>query len=86
MTDTRRGTTLIELVVVLLLLGLLMGLVVPALTTVRSGRTASTAVDSVRLTAVRRGVPVVGRANDSSAAFLALPDGRLLGVGSDSAR
>ena len=86
MIATRAGTTLIELVVVLLLVGLLMGLVVPALTAVRHSAPGSATMDSIRLAAVRRGQPVARPATDSVTAFFALPDGRIVGGEHDSAR
>jgi type II secretory pathway pseudopilin PulG len=64
------GTTLIELIVVLALVGLLFGVTVPALTAIPADGSGRQAADSLRVLAVRSGQLVVG---DS---LVALPDGR----------
>ena len=79
MMTTRRGTTLIELIVVLAIVALLFGVAVPALTAVPE-HPAEAAVDSLRLEAVRSGRVTRG---DS---LIALPDGRTLARGAPDAQ
>lgn len=71
LTRGREGSTLIELLIVLVVLALLTGLVTPALTAVPEVD-ASDAETRVRLSAVRSGVTIV---TDS---LVALPDGRVI--------
>lgn len=85
MTNHRRGTTLVELIVVLFLLALLMGLVVPALTAVPRQVSGGAAMDSLRLASVQAGRPLAHPATDSMPAFYGLPDGRIVGAVRDSA-
>jgi prepilin-type N-terminal cleavage/methylation domain-containing protein len=74
-----RGSTLIELIVVLALIALLFGVAIPALTAIPApGEGAG--LDSLRLAAVRSGEVVRG---DSIVAF---PDGRVVRTGGTDGR
>jgi prepilin-type N-terminal cleavage/methylation domain-containing protein len=76
---TARGSTLLELVVVLALVALLFGVAIPALTATPAAQDRA-AADNLRWAAVAAGAP---RVNDS---LLALPDGRTLARGGERAR
>ena len=69
------GSTLIELIVVLVLIALLFGVTIPALTAVPRTASAEGSLDSLRYAAVRSGAVIIG---DSVVAF---PDGRTLARG-----
>ena len=74
------GSTLIELIVVLVIVAILFGVTIPALTAVPAGASGHQGTDSLRLAAVRSGQVVRG---DS---LTALPDGRTLTGGGPDAR
>lgn len=79
------GSTLIEMIVVLVIVGLIFGLAVPALTAVPRGGVAVQPADSAVAVAVARGRPVLQR-RDSGRTLLALPDGRVIVGGGTDAR
>lgn len=66
------GSTLLELIVVLAIIGLLFGVTIPALTALPETRSARSVADSLRATSAAEGRLVVG---DSIVAF---PDGRVM--------
>ena len=79
-----RGTTLVELTVTLLVLGLLTGLAVAAVGSLRRPPSSpwADAIGRARTAAVRTGQPVaVG--GDSGVRAVLLPDGRAIGPGLD---
>lgn len=78
--DSASGSTLLELIVVLAIMGLLFGVAVPAMTAIPEARSARSATDSLRAVAATEGRLVRG---DSALAF---PDGRLLLRGAADAR
>jgi prepilin-type N-terminal cleavage/methylation domain-containing protein len=77
---TRRGSTLLELLVVLVLVGFLFGIAVPALAAGPRRNTTHSVTDSLRAQAAREGRMVVGDF------LIAFPDGRLLRRGAPDAR
>jgi prepilin-type N-terminal cleavage/methylation domain-containing protein len=91
----RRGVTLVELLVVLMLLGIIFGMSGAALASLAAPRQSAVIqrLTAARARAVRRGVPIRatddcagGARNDSGwskSAVLFLPDGRALGPGVD---
>ncbi|MEO6059949.1 MAG: prepilin-type N-terminal cleavage/methylation domain-containing protein [Candidatus Limnocylindria bacterium] len=81
-----RGTTLIELIVVLAIVGLLFGVAIPALTSVPPTVSDESGLDSFRLASVRSGAVTHRALRDTVAAMTALPDGRLIGGGRHDAR
>jgi prepilin-type N-terminal cleavage/methylation domain-containing protein len=79
-----RGTTLVELLVVLLILGLMAGASAFAVAGFRPPAKADRAVrlDRLRAQAIRTGEPV-SVSEDSGSVIRFLPDGRALGRGLD---
>ena len=77
---TTRGSTLLELLVVLALVGFLFGIAVPALAAGPTRQGTLSVTDSLRAQAAGEGRMVIG---DSLIAF---PDGRLLTRGATDAR
>jgi len=75
------GTTLIELVVVLAILGLLLGISGLALASLRptAGDVRQAAIASARRDALQRGTAITIAADDSGGMLRFLPDGRAIG-------
>ena len=87
---TARGTTLIELIVALAVLGIVLGVSTAALSAIHRDvpPPALARVEAARERALRLGVPVrIDRPDSSSAgtaaSLLLLPDGRVIGAGFD---
>ncbi len=84
---TRRGLSLVELLVVLAIMGLLAGVTALAVPPRRQADLAGRSIERARLTAIRTGqvveltVDSVGADGPSLLEFL--PDGRVLGSGID---
>lgn len=76
-----RGTTLLELTVVLVLLGLIAGLAGGTLRTTRSPRRTDSLLLEARRRAVRTGTPV--KLHHGNGWILLLPDGQARGQGVD---
>ncbi len=82
---SRRGVTLLELVVALALLSLMLGMSGVALASLRSpaGAEAVRALENARAEAIRSGRPVIVSRAPDSGHLLFLPDGRVVGRGVD---
>lgn len=81
-----RGTTLLELIVVLAIVGLLFGVAIPALTSVPAKAGDQSGLDSLRLASVRSGMVTHRARHDTVVALTVFPDGRLIGGGRHDAR